>query len=119
MGNPHVVIDDPGGPDADLIARAVALADGLDAGANVEFVTVLDRPTTSRSASSSAAWASRSSCGTGSCATAAVAHRLGLVADRVTVTNPGGDLDVTLDGRTATLAGPAVRIATIALAEPW
>ena len=41
LGNPHVVIEDPGGPDADLIARAVALADGLDAGANVEFVTVL------------------------------------------------------------------------------
>lgn len=117
LGNPHVVIEDPGGPDADLIARAVALADGLDAGANVEFVTVLTPDHLSIRVVERGVGLTLS-CGTGSCATAAVARRLGLVADRVTVTNPGGDLDVTLDGRTATLAGPAVRIATIALAEP-
>ena len=36
------------------------------------------------------------SCGTGACASAAVAHRRGLVGDRVVVHVPGGDLDVEL-----------------------
>ena len=37
----------------------------------------------------------------------------------MTVTNPGGDLDVTLRGGRATLSGPAVRIAGIELTEDW
>ena len=36
------------------------------------------------------------SCGTGACAVAAVAHRRGLVGERVTVHVPGGDLAVEL-----------------------
>jgi diaminopimelate epimerase len=118
LGNPHVVVEDRGGAAEDLIERAIVLAGGLDAGANVEFVTLegpdhLSIRVVERGVGLTLA------CGTGSCATAAVAHRLGLVSDHVTVTNPGGDLDVTLHDRTATLAGPAVRIATVALAEPW
>ena len=117
-GNPHVVVEDPGGPADALIARAVELAGPLASGANVEFVTLhgpdhLSMRVVERGAGLTLA------CGTGSCAAAAVAHRLGLVGERVTVTNPGGDLDVTLHGGRAELAGPAVRIAAIDLTEPW
>ena len=114
IGNPHVVIADPGGPDGGLVELAAGLVAGLDAGANVEFVTV-ESPervairVVERGAGRTLA------CGTGSCATAAVAHRLGLTDAHVTVANPGGDLDVTLMGDEATLAGPAVRIVAICL----
>ena len=49
------------------------------------------------------------SCGTGACATAAVAHRRGLVGDRVTVHVRGGDLTVEL-GDTIRLGGPVVHV---------
>jgi diaminopimelate epimerase len=118
VGNPHVVVADEGGDEAELLARARTLAAGLGDGANVEFVTIegserLSIRVVERGAGLTLA------CGTGSCAVAAVAHRLGLTGPRVTVANPGGDLVVTLDGTAATLSGPAVRIATIELAEPW
>jgi diaminopimelate epimerase len=45
------------------------------------------------------------SCGTGACASAAVAHHRGLVGDRVVVHVPGGDLTVDL-GATMRLGGP-------------
>lgn len=118
VGNPHVVIEDDGAPAGTLVDRANALAGGEAAGANVEFVTVLgaDRiaiRVVERGAGLTLA------CGTGSCAVAAVANRLGLVGTRVTVANPGGDLDVTLADGTATLWGPAVRIAAISIPEAW
>ncbi len=58
------------------------------------------------------------SCGTGACAAAAVAHRRGLVGERVTVHVPGGDLVVTL-GDTVTLGGPVVHVfdVTVDLAD--
>ncbi|HZR14659.1 MAG TPA: diaminopimelate epimerase [Acidimicrobiia bacterium] len=49
------------------------------------------------------------SCGTGACAAAAVAHRRGLVGERVTVHVPGGDLVVEL-GSTIRLGGPVVHV---------
>ena len=44
------------------------------------------------------------SCGTGACASAAVAHRRGLVGDRVAVHVPGGDLVVELGATSASAA---------------
>lgn len=118
LGNPHLVIHDDGGPPDGLVARALGLVAGLPAGANVEFLTVTGRDhlairVVERGVGLTLA------CGTGSCAAAAVAHRLGLVGDRVTVSNPGGELDVTLDGAAATLSGPAAFVATIELGEEW
>jgi diaminopimelate epimerase len=49
------------------------------------------------------------SCGTGACAVAAVAHRRGLVGERVTVHVPGGDLVVEI-GDTIRLGGPVVHV---------
>ena len=50
-------------------------------------------------------------CGTGACAVAAVAQRLGIGSDRLTVSSKGGDLQVALDARLrAMLTGPAERV---------
>ncbi|HLK44825.1 MAG TPA: diaminopimelate epimerase [Acidimicrobiales bacterium] len=118
VGNPHVVVDDDGGDDAHLVARAAALTASLGAGANVEFLTV-EGPTRLRIRVVERGAGTTLACGTGSCAAAAVAHRLGLTGTEVTVANPGGDLSVALDGQTARLSGPAVRIGAIELDEAW
>jgi diaminopimelate epimerase len=122
VGNPHVVTLDDGAPERELLERAGHLTAGLGDGANVEFLTVegpdrLGIRVVERGAGMTLA------CGTGSCAVAAVAHRLGLASTRVTVANPGGDLFVELavsgTATTASLHGPAVRIAAIEIAEAW
>ena len=118
VGNPHVVVDDDGGDDAHLVARAVALTASLGAGANVEFLTV-EGPNRLRIRVVERGAGTTLACGTGSCAVAAVAHCLGLTGTEVTVANPGGDLGVALDGATARLSGPAVRIGAIELDEAW
>jgi diaminopimelate epimerase len=118
IGNPHVVVADRGGPDEALLARAADLAGVAASGANVEFVT-LDGPDHLTIRVVERGVGRTLACGTGSCAVAAVAHRLGLVSSHVTVTNPGGDLDVTLVDGAATLAGPAVRVAAVSIPEPW
>ncbi len=118
VGNPHVVVTDDGMPASALVARARDLAGPLASGANVEFVTVLAEDHLSIRVVERGAGLTLA-CGTGSCAVAAVAHGLGLVAAQVTVTNPGGDLHVTLRDGAATLAGPAQRIAAITVDGPW
>jgi diaminopimelate epimerase len=54
------------------------------------------------------------SCGTGACASAAVAHRRGLVGDEVRVDVLGGLLAVRL-GATVRLGGPVVHVFDVAL----
>ena len=118
IGNPHVVIADPGGDADQLVDRAAELTSSIGSGANVEFVTV-ERPDHLSIRVVERGVGLTLACGTGSCATAAVCHALGMSGTRVTVSNPGGDLDVSLDGGAATLSGPAIRIASISLAERW
>lgn len=52
-------------------------------------------------------------CGTGTTASAFVAHSLGLVGNDVVVHNPGGDLEVRVIGSQCFLTGPAQKIADI------
>jgi diaminopimelate epimerase len=54
------------------------------------------------------------SCGTGACASAAVAHRRGLVGDHVRVDVLGGSLAVTL-GASVRLGGPVVHVFDVTL----
>ena len=88
VGNPHVVVLDQ--PDLSMADReniATKLSDAVG-GANVEFVTVLNEKELSiRVLERGAGWTQ--ACGTGSCATAAVARAAGLSGDEVTVQNPG------------------------------
>jgi diaminopimelate epimerase len=52
-------------------------------------------------------------CGTGSAAAAAAARSWGLVGERVAVHNPGGTLEVTLNGAGIQLSGPVRRVAAV------
>lgn len=58
-------------------------------------------------------------CGTGSCAIAAATRAWGLTGDRVLVHNPGGDLEVELQGDTALLTGPATYIGRVEVKNIW
>jgi diaminopimelate epimerase len=59
------------------------------------------------------------SCGTGACASAAVAHHRGLVGDRAVVHVLGGDLVVDL-GTTIRLGGPVQHVFDVTLdGERW
>lgn len=118
LGNPHLVLADPGGPAEALVAAAAPLAATLPEGANVEFVTV-EGPARLAIRVVERGVGLTLACGTGSCAVAAVAHALGLVGTRVVVANPGGDLEVELRDGVATLSGPAVLVAGIELEEAW
>ena len=76
---------------------------------NVEFVAVDAAPTDLRMRVWERGVGETQSCGTGACAAAAVAHRRGLVGDRVTVDVLGGALAVAL-GDTVRLGGPVVHV---------
>ncbi|HMG26005.1 MAG TPA: diaminopimelate epimerase [Acidimicrobiia bacterium] len=110
MGNPHLVllVDDPEttrvtqhGPHLETDAR-------FPHRTNVEFVAVAgDDELTMR------VWergvGETLSCGTGVCASAAVAHRRRLVGEHVTVRVPGGTHEVEL-GETIRLRGPVTHV---------
>ncbi len=110
IGNPHWVIRvaDPGAVDLARVGPVLEHDARFPARVNVEFV-VVDGPERMRMRVWERGVGETQSCGTGACASAAVAHRRGLVGDRVTVTVPGGDLDVEL-GATVRLGGPVVHV---------
>jgi diaminopimelate epimerase len=110
MGNPHLVlfVDDPTtarvtqhGPHLEHDVRFPKLT-------NVEFIRI-----TGHNEITMRVWergvGETLSCGTGACASAAVAHRRGLVGTEVSVHVPGGDLVVHI-GDTLRLGGPVVHV---------
>jgi len=110
VGNPHLVLlgSDLDGVD---VARAGNAAQAAHAGGiNVELVTLgaaadeLVLRVWERGVGETLA------CGTGSCAAAAAARAWGVVGDRVRVHNPGGTLEVGLNGTGVVLAGPVRRV---------
>ncbi len=112
VGNPHVVVrDDPKWTDAMREELAEELSIDLD-GVNVEFLTVDSEDHLSiKVVERGVGWTR--ACGTGSCAVVAVAHRDEMCGTDVTVDNPGGALQVSLDGDHATLSGPVQFVANI------
>ncbi|GIU87356.1 MAG: diaminopimelate epimerase [Acidimicrobiia bacterium] len=110
MGNPHLVVfvDDPADVPVARHGPRLERDRRFPRRANVEFVAVAapDRVTMR-------VWergvGETLSCGTGACAAAAVAHRRGLVPERVRVDVPGGTLTVTL-GPSVRLGGPVVHV---------
>jgi diaminopimelate epimerase len=110
VGNPHLVllVDDPAavpvaehGPWIEHDAR-------FPRRANVEFVAVTGEDRLAMRVWERGAGETQS-CGTGACASAAVAHRRGLVGDHVRVDVLGGTLSVVL-GDTVRLGGPVVHV---------
>lgn len=108
MGNPHLVlfVDDPGLVPIEAHGQALERDPRFPARTNVEFVSVEGDELVMR------VWergiGETRSCGTGACAAAAVARRLGLVGAHVSVRVPGGHLQVELTGGGPIVLGGSV-----------
>lgn len=113
MGNPHEVVLVE---DADK-AAAAAYASGPDrTDVNVELVAIGPGPGELTMRVFERGVGETQACGSGACAAAAVAYDRGLVGDRVTVHQPGGDVTVQL-GDPIVLTGPATYICDVEY--PW
>ncbi len=110
VGNPHLVlfVDDVDAARVTQHGPRLSTDERFPNGTNVEFIAV-DGTDRLRMRVWERGVGETLSCGTGACAAAAVAHRRGLVGDRVTVAVPGGELVVGL-GDTVTLGGPVVHV---------
>jgi diaminopimelate epimerase len=110
VGNPHFVcfVDDPATVRVTSHGAIIERNERFPHGVNVEFARVdaNDRVTMR-------VWergvGETLSCGTGACATAAVAHARGHVGETVRVHVPGGELHIVL-GATVRLGGPVVHV---------
>jgi diaminopimelate epimerase len=114
MGNPHLVLllDAERAAEVDLVKlgeRANALT---PRGGNVHVVLAGAAADAITIRSYERGVGLTQACGTGACASAAVAREWGLVGDVVDVQQPGGDAQVVL-GATVELTGPAVAIAAV------
>jgi diaminopimelate epimerase len=109
-GNPHVVllVADPAEEDLEALGAEMPQL-------NVEIVRVDDRDTVTMRVHERGAGITEA-CGTGSCAVVAATLAWGLTNARVTVRNPGGDLEVDIEGDEALLTGPAQRVGEVQLA---
>jgi len=120
VGNPHLVCTvevDPSG--FDLTMRPGIDRKVFPEGANVEIVRAIG-PDEVRMRVHERGVGETRSCGTGTVAVAA-AHlaATGRSDGTVRVHVPGGSVTVTITGGTATLAGPAVLVASGTLGEKW
>ncbi|MDS0293367.1 diaminopimelate epimerase [Halogeometricum luteum] len=111
-GVPHAVafVDDVDEADLEAVAPPVRHADVFPQGANVVLASRNDDGSFSQRTFERGVEGETRSCGTGAVAVVAAAKRLGLVEgdDPVTVSPPGGDLEITVpDVGSATLSGPA------------
>jgi diaminopimelate epimerase len=113
MGNPHVVMFGPNLDEVDVAGIGANLQSVYEGGINVEFIASGDEPDTLVLRVFERGVGETQACGTGSAAAAAAARSWGLVGDRVTVHNPGGTLQVTLDGDSVQLRGPVHRVASV------
>jgi diaminopimelate epimerase len=110
VGNPHLVlfVDDPAAARVTQHGPRLEVDDRFPRRTNVEFVAVAGTDELTLRV-----WergvGETLSCGSGVTAAAAVAHRRGLVGDRVTVHVPGGHHVVEL-GATARLTGPVAHV---------
>jgi diaminopimelate epimerase len=110
IGNPHLVllVDDPAEVPVREHGPLIERDPRFPRGVNVEFVAAIGADRMSMRVWERGAGETQS-CGTGACATAAVAHRRGLVGGRVEVDVLGGTLTVVL-GPTVRLGGPVVHV---------
>ncbi|WP_254528862.1 diaminopimelate epimerase [Natrinema gelatinilyticum] len=109
-GVPHAVafVDDVDDVDLEAVAPPIRYADIFPKGTNVSIASPDGASGFRQRTYERGVEAETESCGTGAVAIAVVARRLGLTdADPVTVSPPGGDLQVSFNERgNATLAGP-------------
>ena len=116
IGNPHLVLLDPGIASVEVSTRGPEIEATFPDGINVEWIWPGPGPDQITLKVWERGAGETEACGTGSCAAARAAADWGKAPARVVVHNPGGDVTVEL-GETATLIGPAALIATIEV--PW
>ncbi|MFT5390392.1 MAG: diaminopimelate epimerase [Gammaproteobacteria bacterium] len=111
VGNPHCVII--GEADAALACRLGPVLEAHEAfpnRTNVQFVQVVDEARLRIEIWERGAGYTLAS-GSSSCAAASVAHRLGLVGPKVTVSMPGGDLQIEISRKfELRMRGPVVKV---------
>lgn len=121
MPNPHVVVELASVEQLDALdlTRPPLVRPGLPEGQNIEFF-VRTGPGQLRMRVHERGVGETRSCGTGICAVVAVAAAEPAGAVRWQVDVPGGRCEVswTADGQLV-LAGPAVLVATVSIAEDW
>jgi diaminopimelate epimerase len=117
IGNPHLVllVDDPAAAAVTAHGPILEHDDRFPRRTNVEFISVIGTDRLSMRVWERGVGETQS-CGTGACASAAVAHRRGLVSERVRVDVLGGSLAVTL-GPTVRLGGPVVHVFDVVMAR--
>jgi diaminopimelate epimerase len=115
IGNPHLVllVDDPATAPVTDLGPTIEHDPRFPRRVNVEFVAVTGPDELAMRVWERGAGETLS-CGTGACASAAVAHRRGLVGSQVQVDVLGGALMVTL-GPTVRLGGPVVHVFDVTL----
>ena len=110
VGNPHLVLLGAELDGIDVARAGSAAQDAYPGGINLELVT----PGPAADELVLRVWergvGETLACGTGSCAAAAAARAWGVVGDYVRVHNPGGTLEVGLNGTGVVLAGPVRRV---------
>ena len=112
VGNPHAVIqvEDLERAPVGRLGPAIETHRRFPEGANVGFLQVFDRDRVALRVWERGVGETQA-CGSGACAAMAVAHRQGLVGDRVAVELPGGTAVVSWMGRGALyLEGPAITV---------
>lgn len=112
-GNPHLVL-----LVADPWTEQLEELGAENPEVNVEVVRVDDLATVTMRVHERGAGITQA-CGTGSCAIAAATRAWGLTGDRVVVRNPGGELEVELQGDNAFLTGPATYVGRMEVRDQW
>jgi len=109
MGNPHMVVEvqDPYDLDLGREARRIGADVNLEVVAAGPGADELTMRVWERGVGETQA------CGTGACAAAVAGHKWGIVGQRVTVHQPGGDARVDLTGPQIVLTGPATWICSV------
>ena len=117
IGNPHVVlfVADPATIPVTEHGPVIEHDSRFPRRVNVEFIAVTGPDRISMRVWERGAGETQS-CGTGACASAAVAHRRGLVGEHVRVDVLGGSLAVTL-GETVRLGGPVVHVFDVVMSR--
>jgi diaminopimelate epimerase len=110
-GVPHavIIVDAVDAIDVETVAPAIRHHATFPNGANVNFVEKTGENSIHIRTFERGVEEETFSCGTGATASAAVAHKLGLVGDTVEVETRGGPLTISLKGTTK-MQGPAVTV---------
>jgi len=119
IGNPHCVIPMPetNAADTHRLGPLIERHPSFPNRTNVQFLSVVNRRNIRIEIWERGAGYTMAS-GSSSSAAAAVAHKLGLVDDDITVHMPGGRLGIQIDpGYSIRMTGPATRVGTFQLAD--